>query len=379
MSLGKEEKIQIRILVLGQTPPPYHGQAIMIGEMLKGKYKKVELHHVRIHFSRESGEIGQFRVRKIFHLITTIFKIIYAKIKHNIEIFYYPPAGPNFIPVMRDLIVLSITRRFFKKTIFHFHACGVSLIYKNLPWFLRIVYRKSYFFPDVAIRLSEYNQEDGKFIRAKKEFIVPNGISDHAIKIDSAQKSSNVCRLLYVGRVIESKGIKILLEACHALLSKDVNFNLSIVGLFESLRFENEIMDEVKLLGLENHLEFPGFLLDEEKHRQYEKADIFCYPTFAESETFGIVLLEAMQFALPIVASKWQGVRSVVREEISGFLFPVGDSLALADKLELLVRDPQLRMRMGKAGRSIYLREYTFDRFREAMENIFLSLGEEKN
>jgi glycosyltransferase involved in cell wall biosynthesis len=368
----------MKILVVGQIPPPYHGQSIMIGEMLKGEFKRVVLYHVRIQFSRASGEIGQFRLRKIYPLITTVFKIIFLKFKHDIGILYYPPAGPNFVPVMMDLIVLSITRMFFKKTIFHFHACGVSLIYKNLPWFLRMVYRKSYFFPDVAIRLSEYNHEDGKFIRAKKEFIVPNGISDHAKKIDSVQKFSDVCRLLYVGRVIESKGIKILLEACHVLLLKDINFSLSIVGMFESLRFEKEVMDEVKLFDLEKHLEFPGFLLDEEKYRKYEKTDIFCYPTFAASETFGIVLLEAMQFSLPIVASKWQGVRSVVREGISGLLFPARDSHALADRLELLIKDPQLRMRMGKAGRSIYLREYTFDRFRQEMENVFLSLGEDK-
>lgn len=366
-----------KILVVGQTPPPYHGQAIMIGEMLKGNFKKVKLLHVRLRFSKETREIGRFQVRKIFHLIAVVFKILYYKIKHNPEILYYPPADPRLLAVMRDVFILSITRRFFKKTIFHFHASGISSIYDTLPWMWRRAFRIAFFFPDAAIRLSEYNHEDGKFLQAKKEFIIPNGIADRAKSFHPVRGPSPVCRLLYVGRLIESKGIKTLLEACSTLLTKAVSFSLSIVGLFESQRFEKEIMNMVESLGLEGSIEFCGFLRDERKFHRYAKTDIFCYPTFSEFESFGIVLLEAMQFSLPVVASKWQGVRSVVREGESGFLFPARDTLALADRLLMLIEDPELRARMGKKAREIYLREYTLERFYIKMENAFLSWSEE--
>ncbi len=374
-TLGLIEKI--KILVVGQTPPPYHGQAIMIGELLKGDFKKIELYHVRLRFSKETREIGRFHVRKIFHLIAVVFKILYYKIRHNPEILYYPPAGPHLPAVMRDLFILSITRRFFKKTIFHFHASGVSSIYDTLPRILRRAFRTSFYSPDGAIRLSEYNHEDGKHLQAKKEFIIPNGIADQAKSFHPVRDSSPICRLLYVGRLIESKGIKTLLEACSTLVTKRVSFTLSMVGLFESREFEKEIMNEVKSLGLGSHIEFCGLLRDERKFHQYAKTDIFCYPTFFESESFGLVLLEAMQFSLPVVASKWQGVRSVVREGESGFLFPAKDSPALAEKLRLLIEEPGLRTRMGRQAREIYLREYTLDRFKTEMENAFLSLAEE--
>jgi len=61
-----------KILVVGQTPPPFGGQAIMIERLLEGKYKDTELFHVRMSFSREMNEMGRFSFFKIFHLILCI-------------------------------------------------------------------------------------------------------------------------------------------------------------------------------------------------------------------------------------------------------------------------------------------------------------------
>ncbi|HLP61218.1 MAG TPA: glycosyltransferase family 4 protein [Candidatus Deferrimicrobium sp.] len=372
-----------KILVVGQTPPPFHGQSIMIEQMLKGSYNDVKLYHVRMHFSRGGDDIGRFQPGKMLHLLVIIIKIIFYKFRFNIKVLYYPPAGPNKIPVLRDLIILFFTRFLFRRVIFHFHAGGVSTIYEQLPAILKWMYRKCYFNPDAAVRLSEFNPEDGAFLKAKKEFIVPNGIEDLApgFKQNNTEIKAGrtTCRLLYVGALKETKGLMLLIEACGLLKERGLDFMLQAVGEFESVAFQEAVITKVAQYKLADMVSFPGVLTGDAKLEQYAGADIFCYPTFFESETFGIVLLEAMQFSLPIVAARWRGVQSVVRDGVTGFLVPILDSAALADKLACLITNPALRMEMSTKSRGIFLQEYTIEKFHENMEKVFLSVNPEES
>jgi glycosyltransferase involved in cell wall biosynthesis len=365
----------IKVLVVGQTPPPFHGQAIMIEETLKANYEGIRLYHVRMGFSKRIDDIGKFRFRKIFHLLGIIIKAVYYKFRHNIKVLYYPPAGPDIIPVYRDLIFLNSTRFLFKRTIFHFRAAGVSTIYEQLSPFLKRLYKRSYFSPDIAIRLSDLNPPDGSFLEAKKEFIVPNGIKDHAQDFcPEIETKKSFCQLLYVGIVRESKGIAVLIETCRLLKKRGAHFRLLIVGKFDSREFQDEIFGKVKDYDLSEEVEFSGVLTGKEKYRRYRLADIFCYPTFYGPESFGLSLLEAMQFSLPVVATKWRGVPSVIKEGINGFLVRIKDSRAFADKLDLLIRNPDLRKTMGARAREIYCQEFSLERYRNRMEKVFLSL-----
>jgi glycosyltransferase involved in cell wall biosynthesis len=115
--------------------------------------------------------------------------------------------------------------------------------------------------------------------------------------------------------------------------------------------------------------------VDEEKAAAYRAADIFCYPTHYEVESFGLVVVEAMQFSLPVVASRWRGVPSVVAEGESGLLVPVRDPTALAQALQTLVDDPRLRRRLGTRGREIYLERFTEERYRQAMEAVLADVA----
>lgn len=367
----------IKILVVGQTPPPYHGQAIMIDEMLKAGYEDVKLYHVRMGFSKEIDEIGKFRFWKVLHLFEVISKIILFKFWYDIKVLYYPPAGPGKIPILRDLVVLLCTRFLFKRTIFHFHAAGLSTMGESMSPLLRRLFRRAYLFPDIAIKLSELNPDDGRFLQAKKIIIVPYGIVDHSgnhAKVKRNERS--VCRLLYVGIVKESKGIMILLDACRGLKEKGLDFKLTIVGKFGSREFQRDVKLRVDDYRLEDHVEFAGVLTGHEKYECYNRADIFCFPTFHENESFGIVLVEAMQFSLPVVSTKWRGVPSVVRDGVTGFCVPVGDMVVFADKLESLMKDSDLRRRMGEAGREVYLSAYSAEKFQDRMQEVFQSIAE---
>ena len=83
--------------------------------------------------------------------------------------------------------------------------------------------------------MSSLNPPDGKILRAKREFVVPNGIEDnYAITNIGKQNEDSVPEILYVGVLRESKGVMVLLEAAKILRERDLDFRLRFVGKFES-------------------------------------------------------------------------------------------------------------------------------------------------
>jgi len=102
--------LPLRILVVGQTPPPFGGQAIMIQLLLDGAYDDIELVHVRMNFSKELKSTGKLKLAKLWELFRVIAAIYRVKLIKRPKVLYYPPSGPSFVPVIRDIVVLGMTR-----------------------------------------------------------------------------------------------------------------------------------------------------------------------------------------------------------------------------------------------------------------------------
>jgi glycosyltransferase involved in cell wall biosynthesis len=361
-----------KILVIGQTPPPHGGQTIMLERLLAGTYHNAELHHVRVEFSRDMSEMGKLQLRKLLQPAAVVGRALYARLRHGTRILYYAPSGPAYLPMLRDFAILIPLRWMFDRTILHFHAAGTSELYERLPGALRPLYRLSYFRPDIAIRLSELNPDDPGVLRACRTITIPNGVADDYGAIGCPEKPVSArVRILYIGLISESKGFLVLLDAIRILKSAGIDVLVSVVGRFASSELEREVMTRLSSQGLADQFVFHGVLTGPAKHDQYLKADIVCFPTFFESESFGLVAVEGMQFATPVVATKWRGVQSIVRDGETGFLVPPRDSHALADRLRVLSGDPALRARMGARGREVFLSEYVAERFQERMDACF--------
>ena len=366
-----------KILLVGQTPPPYGGQAIMQQEARAGKYKNIKFIHAPLAFSKDMDEVGKFKLTKLFHLIYVICNIIFLKFRHKIKILYYPPAGPHKIPVYRDMAILISVRWLFNKTVFHFHAGGVSKLYKKLTVLERFFFKKAYFYPDLSIILSEKNPEDGQFFKTKKNAIIPYGIYDHFPKYKNLKpEKKEPPVLLYVGAIRKSKGVLIFLEALSQLKTEKIPFYAKFMGKFESENFKNKVYAFIQSHNLKDHIEFIGVKKGDDKWDVFYKSDILCFPSFFNSETFGLVALEAMQFELPVVATLWRGIPSVVKDKKSGFLVPVKESCALKEKIKLLLYDEKLRKKMGQCGREIFIEEFTLEKYWNNLENIFRNVDE---
>jgi spore coat protein SA len=178
--------------------------------------------------------------------------------------------------------------------------------------------------------------------------------------------------ILFVGRLIAEKGVHVLVDAMRLLYRRSAPVHARIVGSVgfaaggTSSYLENLITDAPE------NVVFEGYKSGAEVAEAYREADLFCCPS-AWWEPFGLVLVEAMATGIPIVATNVGGIPEVLVEG-GGILVAPDDPVALADALESLAVNSDLRMRMGKEALSSFRRNFSWQMVRERYRMIFGTL-----
>ncbi len=170
----------------------------------------------------------------------------------------------------------------------------------------------------------------------EKIFHLPNMIelSEHKHQ----EKNNQPLVIGAMGRFVAKKGFKVLLQALAILKSRGLNFICLLAGDGEEVHALREL---TTTLNLKQDVQFIGWVEDKEKF--YPKLDIFCLPSL--DEPFGIVLLEAMSYGLPIISTNTIGPLEIFSNQT--FLATKGDEQDLAAKLTLLLQDKDLRHQLG--------------------------------
>lgn len=359
------------ILVVATSPPPYGGQALMVQSLMEAEFQTVDLYHVRMAFSSSMASVGRFEWHKLLHMVHIVWQAAVERFRHGVHVLYYVPGGSGAVPVVRDVFILFFLRPLFKKVIFHYHAAGVSLVVQRLPWLLRTLAKRLYSYSDLSIFLSERNP-DHLYFRSKRYLVAPNGLHDEAIAyLPFSRPPAVVTTILFAGVLQRSKGVMVLLEAIRILKYQGHAVRGVIMGEFSSDEFKMEVLDFCKRHVLEETVVFTGVKTGSEKWNHFAAADIFCFPSFFESESFGNVVVEAMMFELPVVATAWRGIPDIVQENETGLLVPVQDHVSLVAALEKLIANPFLRTWMGKNGRTRYLEKYQWQKFKKVLDEAF--------
>ncbi|MDM8545160.1 glycosyltransferase [Candidatus Venteria ishoeyi] len=150
-------------------------------------------------------------------------------------------------------------------------------------------------------------------------------------------------RILCIGRMTYYKGHEVLLQALEQL--PDVH--LILVGKGE---MRETLQQHIQQAGLSKQVSLPGYLEDAQLQALFTTCDCFCLPSLERTEAFGVVLMEAMSYGKPCVASNipGSGVGWVVQDGKNGLLVPVGDADALATALQQLTQQPALRQQLGE-------------------------------
>ena len=167
--------------------------------------------------------------------------------------------------------------------------------------------------------------------------------------------------VLFVGRLEPRKGIDVLIAAANLLADQGITPRFVIAGndsrvLAGGLTYE-QAWREARAGCVLPDITFKGEVSDAQLRHCYRQADLVVMPSRYES--FGLVLLEAMMLAKPVVASVVGGIKEIVRPGVDGLLVAADDPHELAEAIRVLDSDRELRRSMGANGRQRFLDEYT--------------------
>jgi glycosyltransferase involved in cell wall biosynthesis len=152
-----------------------------------------------------------------------------------------------------------------------------------------------------------------------------------------------------VSWLIPEKGVDDLLEAAHTVTAAEPRTHFVLAG---DGAYRPNLEQRARELGLDGRVTFTGVVKDPLAEGLYAASDIVCQMSRWE-EVFGYVNVEAMACSRPLVGTRSGGIPEIIQDGVTGFVVERRDSAAMAARILELVRDPELRRRMGDAGRRV--------------------------
>jgi len=362
-----------KILFVLSLPPPVHGAAMMCQYIYNSDLinNNFDCDYINLQTSKKLTETGRGFFSKLFTILGLYRKVFSSLVKSRYDLCYMSITA-NGAGFYKDVVVVLIMKIFGCKIIYHFQNKGVShskglanhLIYKFIFKNTKSILLSSYLYPDIK-----------KYVKEDKVFYCPNAGTDLAEDFNSDEIKDKItgedrpCKLIFLSNMMKEKGVLVLLDACNVLKQKKINFECHFVGAWSDVT-ELYFMQKVDEYGLNSVVFTHGARYGQEKLSFLKNADIFVFPTFYHYEAFPLVTLEAMQHGLPVISTPEGGIREIVIEGETGFLVPQHNILELAEKIEVLINDPELRIKMGLAGRNRFMRKFTLNEFENRIATI---------
>lgn len=297
-------KSRPHIIIVGQLPPPIHGQSVVIERISKLDLRGYELSVIPLNCSSEIESVGRFQFKKVFAVARAALTLCRTVRQGDRDaLVYYPPASPDTVPVLRDFIFFVIARSTVRKWLFHFHAGG-------LPEFLQgtaLGRSARWIYPEPKVNLSlsqESAPTPGDFFGGEDVYL-PLGLEVPIEFEDRGHLAER--RLLFVGNLFISKGVAMCVRAVAELRSLGYPVVLDLVGGHTSHDRES-IVQLVEELCVGDHVRFHGVLSGEPKWATFRSAECFVFPSYYPSEKFPNVLIEALGAGLPVITSRWRGI-----------------------------------------------------------------------
>jgi glycosyltransferase involved in cell wall biosynthesis len=202
----------------------------------------------------------------------------------------------------------------------------------------------------------------------KNTYVVYNSVGYDLKDNIKKRDLGNTVKIGFLGRVVHNKGAQFLVKALGLLVNKK-KLNCQVVVAGDG-RYLKALKHLTFLYGLNDKVTFLGYVNDKDEF--FNEVDIFCLPSL--KETFGLVLLESMAHAIPVVASNIPGIDEVVIDGENGILFSPGDHHDLADKIENLINDSYMRNTIVDEALNRVEQSYSVDRLRGDLQNIISSI-----
>jgi len=175
----------------------------------------------------------------------------------------------------------------------------------------------------------------------------------------------------YAGRIVENKGILVLIDALKRLRGQyDLDCELSLAGKIDK-SFAEKYETHVKNSGMASFIRGPQFYTDMSSF--YKDIDVFVLPTLAQ-ESFGLVLCEAMYSGVPSIATSHGAPTEIIQDKVSGLLVPANHARSLAEQISFLLTHPEQYRAIAQAGHQTVQTRFTTQIMMDKIHQLFTNL-----
>ena len=255
----------------------------------------------------------------------------------------------------------------------------------NLPFF-RGLNKKVILGSDACTANSRATAERAKRISGRDDIrVIPMGVDIDFFSTSAGratgqkQNGRHAETILYAGRLIDVKGVEYLIRAFPSVLEKHANAKLLVVG---SGPCKGDLVNVSERLHLQGRVVFQEPVSQEELARYYSTADVVVLPSVrtdeGETEGLGLVLLEAMACGVPVIGSATGGIPDIIKDGETGLLVQQKDSGDLAEKINRLLTEEELRRRLSERGRGFVREHFSWPAIAKSYLELFRSVLEEK-
>jgi glycosyltransferase involved in cell wall biosynthesis len=278
-----------------------------------------------------------------------------------------------FWPLPHGVIGLAAKRASGVPLVSTFFGVELTWMEKELP-FLSPVLRRIVRGSDAVTAISTYTADRlRRQVPGADPVIIPFGATvEPAAELPAPRTDPHApFELLFVGRLVERKGVHLMLDALAAL-PPERRVALHVVGDGPDAP---KLRAQAERLRLGERAVFHGFVTREQLQARMAACDCFVLPAVVDAkgdtEGLGVVLLEAMSYGKPTIASAAGGIVDIVRDGRNGFLVPPGNAAALADAVSRMMDDPEAARRMGLHGREDVAAGFSWDVIADRLVQVY--------
>lgn len=204
-------------------------------------------------------------------------------------------------------------------------------------------------------------------------YVIPNGIDINLMRNTKLLEGIKYPSILFIGLLEKIKGLDILLKSVAIVKDKFPQIRLYVAGKGSQ---EHYLKQLTKKLKIEDNVEFLGYIHGKDKYSYIKSADIFVVPSRYES--FGIAILEAMACESSIIASNVGNIPYLLKNDLAGLTFELDNVDELAEKIIFLLKNRNLREKMGKESSQI-AKNFEWDRIAEKTFELYETVRRTNN
>jgi glycosyltransferase involved in cell wall biosynthesis len=366
---------KLQVLVIGYLPPPYFGPSVTFQALMRSTFpERIDATFIDQTVSRKVGELERVQLRKLLLLARMLLQFIRLLVRRKFD-YCCLSISVNRNAFLKERLFIRVARLFGVPSVLYSHGNGFLDFYNESTPRMQRVIDDTVSRTAGAIVMGEnlrFNFE--RWLPAEKIFVVGSGIEASELPRRSVA-ADHPFTVLFLGNLIREKGVFVLLDAAPKIIAAHPHVQFIFAGdwMAESDRLDAE--RKIQGLGIQKHVSFAGVVWGERKAQLLVDADAFACPTYYPMEAHPLVIVEALEAGLPVIATRWAAIPEIIEDGVNGFLVKTHDADDLAEKIGKVIREPALRERISRANRRRFEDFYTHEHYGNRMVDVLETLA----